>query len=47
MGVLLLTLSLVNYVKYKFEERLRADRLERLESARNDKLLEEYVTDRT
>lgn len=46
MGVLLLTLSLVNFVKYRFEERLRADRLQRLEDAKNDKLLEEYVSDR-
>lgn len=46
MGVLLLTLSLVNFVKYRFEERLRADRLQRLEDAKNDRLLEEYVSDR-
>ena len=46
MGVLLLTLSLVNFVKYRFEERLRADRLQRLEDAKNEKLLEDYVTDR-
>jgi hypothetical protein len=46
MGVLLLTLSLVNFVKYRFEERLRQDRLQRLENAKNDKLLEEYVSDR-
>ena len=46
MGVLLLTLSLVNFVKYRFEERLRQDRLQRLEDAKNDRLLEDYVTDR-
>lgn len=43
MGVLLLTLSLVNFVKYRFEDRLREDRLTRLEDAKNEKLLEEYV----
>lgn len=46
MGVLLLTLALVNFVKYRFEERLRKDRLQRLEDAKNEKLLEDYVSDR-
>ncbi len=32
MGVLLLTLSLVNFVKYRFDDRLREDRLQRYES---------------
>lgn len=45
MGVLLLTLSLVNFVKYRFDDRLREDRLQRLEEAKNEKLLEEYVSD--
>ena len=45
MGVLLLTLSLVNFVKYRFDDRLREDRLQRLEDAKNEKLLEEYVSD--
>lgn len=45
MGVLLLTLSLVNFVKLRFEERLRLDRLQRLEDARNEKLLEDYVNE--
>ena len=45
IGVLLLTLSLVNFVKYRFDDRLREDRLQRLEDAKNEKLLEEYVTE--
>lgn len=45
IGILLLTLSLVNFVKYRFDERLRADRIARLEEARNEKLLEDYVND--
>ena len=44
IAVMMLTLSLVNFVKYRFDERLRDDRLQRLEEARNEKLLEEYVT---
>ena len=45
MGVLLLTLSLVNFVKYRVDERYASDRVARLESARNEKLLSEYVSD--
>ena len=46
IGILLLTLSLVNFVKYKFDERLNEDRINKLEEARNEKLLEEFVTDK-
>lgn len=45
IGVLLLTLSLVNFVKYRFDDQLREDRINRLEEAKNEKLLEEYVTE--
>ena len=45
MGVLLLTLSLVNFVKYRFEDKLREDRLQRLEDARSEKLLEDYINE--
>jgi hypothetical protein len=46
IGVLMLSLAMVNFVKYRIEDRIREDRLNRLENARNEKLLEEYVTDR-
>ena len=46
IAILLLTLSLVNFVKYRFYDRLRQDRLRRLEDAKNDKLLEEYVAEK-
>ncbi|MCO4847747.1 MAG: hypothetical protein KC448_07210 [Yoonia sp.] len=45
ISVLLLTLALVNFVKYRFDERLSVDRVQRLEEARNEKLLSDYVTD--
>ncbi|QPH55151.1 YiaA/YiaB family inner membrane protein [Pontivivens ytuae] len=45
MGVFLLTLSLVNLVKYRIDNRIREDRIRQLEAARDDKLLEEFVTD--
>jgi hypothetical protein len=43
MAILLLTLSLINFVKYRFDEKLSEDRIARLEAARNEKLLEEYT----
>ncbi|SFJ41961.1 hypothetical protein [Jannaschia pohangensis] len=44
IAVLMLTLSLVNFVKYRFDARLSNDRIQRIEDARNERLLEEYVT---
>ena len=46
IGILLLTLALVNFVKYRFDDRLSDDRIQRLEDARNEKLLSEYVSDK-
>lgn len=45
MGILLLTLSLINVVKYRFDHRSSADRISRIEEARNEKLLEEALGD--
>lgn len=45
ISVLLLTLALVNFVKYRFDDRLSEDRIQRLEEARNEKLLSDYVSD--
>lgn len=47
MGVVLLTLSLVNVVKYRFDTRSSEDRIRRIEDARNEKLLEEALLDPT
>lgn len=44
ISVLLLTLALVNFVKYRFDNRLRDDRIQRIEDARNERLLEDYVS---
>jgi hypothetical protein len=44
IGILLLTLALVNFVKYRFDDRLSEDRIQRIEDARNEKLLSEYVS---
>lgn len=43
MGILMLTISLINVVKYRFEWKSSEDRIRRIEEARNEKLLEEYV----
>ncbi|MEX0316738.1 MULTISPECIES: hypothetical protein [unclassified Ruegeria] len=45
MGVVLLTLSLINVVKYRFDYRSSEDRINRIEEARNEKLLEEALKD--
>ncbi|WP_299607570.1 hypothetical protein [uncultured Tateyamaria sp.] len=45
IGILMLTLSLVNFVKYRFDNQQRIDRINRIEEARNEKLLEDYVGD--
>lgn len=44
IAVLMLCVSLINFVKYRFDERIAADRISRIETARNEKLLEDYVT---
>ncbi|BAB49585.1 YiaA/YiaB family inner membrane protein [Mesorhizobium japonicum] len=43
MGILLLTGSLVNLVKYRTDERLSAEMSAKIEKARNEKLISEYV----
>ena len=47
MGVLLLTLSLINVVKYRFDAQASIDRIKQLEDAHNERLLAEFVTDKT
>lgn len=43
ISVLMLCVSLINFVKYRFDERISADRIQRIEHARNEKLLEDFV----
>lgn len=43
MGIVLLTLSLINVVKYRFDFKFSEDRLRRIEDARNEKLLEDAL----
>lgn len=45
MGVVLLTLSLVNVVKYRFDSRGAEDRIRKIEEAKNEKILEDFVSD--
>lgn len=45
MGILLLTLSLINVVKYRFDNRSSEDRIRRIEDARNEKILEDALRD--
>lgn len=43
--IFMLTLALVNLVKYRLDERIQADRLNQLETAKNEKIIKEYITE--
>lgn len=45
IGILLLTSSLVNFVKYRFDDKANQDRVNRIAAAKNEKLLEDYVSE--
>lgn len=45
MGIVLLTISLINVVKYRTDARITEDRIRLLEDAKNERLLAEFVTD--
>ena len=45
MGIVLLTLSLINVVRYRFENLSSADRIRKIEEAKNEKILEDFVND--
>lgn len=45
MGIVLLTISLINVVKYRMDAKLQDDRIRLLEDAKNERLLAEFVTD--
>lgn len=46
IAVLMLTLSLVNFVKYRFDGLANRDRINQLEAAKTEKLLSDYVTEK-
>jgi hypothetical protein len=43
MGIVLLTLSLINLVKYKFDQRISQERLSRIQDMKNEKMLEDAI----
>ncbi|SMD15734.1 YiaA/YiaB family inner membrane protein [Rhizobium sp. RU36D] len=43
MGVFLLTLSLVNFVKYRMDERATQERVNMIEQAKTERLLTDFV----
>lgn len=45
MGVFLLTIALVNLVKYRMEDRIKEETLFKLEAAKNEKIIKEYITE--
>lgn len=46
MGIGLLTLALVNVVKYRLDDRASDDRIAKLEAAKAERILEEYVVEK-
>ncbi len=46
MGILLLTISLINTVKYRLDERNSEDRIAKLEAAKAENILAEYVVEK-
>ncbi len=46
MGIGLLTLALVNVVKYRLDDRMSEDRISKLEAAKAERILEEYVVEK-
>ncbi len=46
MGVLLLTISLINVVKYRMDAKLHDDRIRLIEDAKNERMLAEFVGDK-
>jgi hypothetical protein len=45
MGVFLLTCALVNLVKFRLDERQQQERLFKLETAKNEKIIQDYITE--
>ena len=43
MGVMLLTISLINVVKYRMDAKLFDDRIRLIEDAKNERMLAEFV----
>lgn len=43
MGILLLTASLVNLVKFRLDQHIADETVHKIEKAKNDKILSEYV----
>lgn len=44
IGILMLTISLVNFVKYRFDAKADEDRIRMIEEAKNEQMLAKYVT---
>ena len=43
MGIILLTISLINVVKYRFDERSQNNRIRKIEEAKNEQLLLDFA----
>ena len=45
MGIFLLTCALVNLVKYRLDDRMQQERIFKLETAKNEKIISDYIAE--
>ena len=45
MGIFLLTCALVNLIKFRLDERQQQERLFKLENAKNEKIIQDYIAE--
>lgn len=45
MGIFMLTVALVNLVKYRLDDRIQQERIYKLETAKNERIIEDYIGD--
>ena len=45
MGIFLLTCALVNLIKFRLDDRVQQERLFKLEAAKNEKIIQDYITE--
>ena len=45
MGIFLLTCALVNLIKFRLEDRMQQERLYKLEAAKNEKIISDYIAE--
>ena len=45
MGIFMLTVALVNLVKYRQDDRIQQEKTYKLETAKNEKIIQDFITE--